>query len=45
MKGKVTVMTIITGVKSPWILGKPSTKHVESARQKLSSELGIEIVR
>ncbi len=45
MKGKLTVMTIITGVKSPWILGKPSTKHVESARQKLSSELGIEIVR
>jgi cell division protein FtsZ len=24
MKGKLTVMTIITGVKSPWILGKPT---------------------
>ena len=45
MKGKITVMTIITGVKSPWILGKPTAKHAESARQKLSSELGIEIVK
>ncbi|MFP4567407.1 MAG: cell division protein FtsZ [Candidatus Woesearchaeota archaeon] len=45
MKGKITVMTIITGVKSPWILGKPSAKHAESARQRLSSELGIEIVK
>ncbi|MCF7865975.1 cell division protein FtsZ [Candidatus Woesearchaeota archaeon] len=45
MKGKLTVMTIITGVKSPWILGKQSAKQAESARAKLSSELGIEIVR
>jgi len=45
MKGKLTVMTIITGVKSPWILGRPSAKHAETARQRLSSELGIEIVK
>ena len=45
MKGKLTVMTIITGVKSPWILGKPNVKDAETARQRLSSELGIEIVR
>ena len=46
MKGKLTVMTIMTGVKSPWILGK---KEQEVSRQRetrqLSDELGIEIVR
>jgi len=44
MKGKLTVMTIITGVKSPWITG-----HTElSSRQasaELEDDLGIEIVR
>jgi cell division protein FtsZ len=45
MKGKLTVMTIITGVKSPWILGKSSAKEHAAARQQLSDELGIEIVR
>ena len=45
LKGKLTVMTIITGVKSPWILGKPTAKEAASARQQLSDELGIEIVR
>ena len=45
MKGKVTVMTIITGVNRPWILGKQSHKDVAAARQQLSNELGIEIVR
>ncbi len=45
MKGKLTVMTIITGVKSPWILGRPTEKEAASARQQLSEELGIEIVR
>jgi cell division protein FtsZ len=43
MKGKITVMTIITGVKSPWILGKLSSKQQASAKQQLSDELGIEI--
>ncbi|MBL7055136.1 cell division protein FtsZ [Candidatus Woesearchaeota archaeon] len=44
MKGKLTVMTIITGVKSPWILGKvdyASTKEVT----ELGEELGIEIIQ
>ncbi|MBN1646167.1 cell division protein FtsZ [Candidatus Woesearchaeota archaeon] len=45
MKGKMTVMTIITGVNSPWILGRQSVKERETARQRLSNELGIEIVR
>jgi len=45
MKGKVTVMTIVTGVKSPWILGKQSHKERAVSRQKMSDDLGIEIVR
>ncbi len=45
MKGRITVMTIITGVNSPWILGKQSVKQANAARQELSNELGIEIVR
>jgi hypothetical protein len=36
-------MTIITGVKSPWILGKLTSKQHVEARQQLSDELGIEI--
>jgi len=43
LKGKLTVMTIITGVKSPWILGK--TEGLESSAENMSDELGIEIVR
>ncbi len=42
MKGKLMVMTIITGVKSPWILGKPDSREVSTTRANLNSELGIE---
>jgi len=45
MKGKMTVMTIITGVKSPWILGRMDNKQARPQVQELSDELGIEIVR
>jgi cell division protein FtsZ len=46
MAGKLAVMTIITGVKSPWILGKVDTKQAKAERaDSLSRELGIEIVR
>ncbi|MBN2881846.1 cell division protein FtsZ [Candidatus Woesearchaeota archaeon] len=46
MKGKLTVMTIMTGVKSPWILGKKEQAQSRAAEvQQLSDELGIEIVR
>ncbi|MBW3003495.1 cell division protein FtsZ [Candidatus Woesearchaeota archaeon] len=45
LKGKITVMTIITGVKSPWILGKIDSKKATQEAQALSQELGIEIVR
>ena len=44
MKGKLTVMTIITGVHSPWILGKVDQKKTQSRAQSLSRELGIELV-
>ncbi|MBI2549385.1 cell division protein FtsZ [Candidatus Woesearchaeota archaeon] len=46
MKGKICVMTIITGVKSPWILGKQD-RHARAAdteTQAVDDELGIEIV-
>ena len=45
MKGKMTVMTIITGVKSPWVIGPVTQKEQAAARQQLSSELGIEVLR
>lgn len=45
MKGKLTVMTIITGVNSPWVVGPQSKKQQASARQELSSQLGIEVLR
>ena len=45
MKGKLTVMTIITGVKSPWILGKASFAESHASSARMSEELGIEIVR
>jgi cell division protein FtsZ len=44
MKGKVTVMTIITGVQSPWILGKLDEKARADQTLALSEELGIEIM-
>ncbi|MCK5347633.1 MAG: cell division protein FtsZ, partial [Candidatus Heimdallarchaeota archaeon] len=44
MKGKLTVMTIITGVKSPWILGKVDYSEPSSQAQEISDELGIEII-
>jgi cell division protein FtsZ len=45
MKGKLVVMTIITGVNSPWILGKDtSTEYEAENKSRLSSELGIDLV-
>ena len=45
MKGKLTVMTIITGVKSPWILGKVDYSQPTPEIVELGDELGIEIIR
>jgi len=44
MKGKLTVMTIITGVKSHWILGKVGAGERSREAQRVSSELGIELI-
>ncbi len=44
MKGKITVMTIITGVKSPWILGKLDKKQQTFKKREIEDELGIEVI-
>ena len=44
MKGKITVMTIITGVQSPWILGKVNYKEASQQAMEIGDELGIEII-
>jgi len=45
LKGKLTVMTIMTGVKSPWILGKAREQETSVEMQQVNDELGIEIVQ
>src|SRR3989338_5126388 len=42
MKGKIAVMTIITGVNSPWILGKADKKTRVIEAKRFSDELGID---
>lgn len=42
MKGKLAVMTIITGVNSPWILGKADKKSRAIEARRISDELGID---
>ena len=42
MKGKLAVMTIITGVNSPWILGKADKKTRVIEAKRFSDELGID---
>ncbi|RJQ22491.1 cell division protein FtsZ [Candidatus Woesearchaeota archaeon] len=44
MKGKLMVMTIITGVNSPWILGKQDPRKPSAHTQRLNSDLGIEMI-
>jgi len=41
MKGKLMVMTIVTGVKSPWILGKADPTQASPQAQHFNEELGI----
>ncbi len=45
MKGRITVMTIITGVKSPWVLGKIDYSRPSQSAVAVSHELGIELVQ
>ncbi len=44
MSGKIRVMTIITGVKSPYILGPESHRNNVEKAKRISDELGIEIL-
>ncbi len=45
MKGKITVMTIMTGVKSPWILGKyRDSEREKEVKEVIEDELGIQII-
>ncbi len=46
MAGKIEVITIITGVKSPYILGQIDERKIANGRRSaLSSELGIEFLK
>jgi cell division protein FtsZ len=42
-RGKVRVITIITGVKSPYILGRPQMP--ETLREEISTDLGIKVFK
>jgi len=42
MKGKLVVMTIITGVTSPWIIGRREVRETRNAQ--IEDELGIELI-
>ena len=43
MRGKIMVMTIITGVNSPWILGQ-TPAQTGAARKVYNKELGLEML-
>jgi len=45
MKGKLTVMTIMTGVQSPYVVGKATPKQERLREESMSDELGIRIVK
>lgn len=45
MSGKMRVMTIITGVNSPYILGPKTARKTAERAAQVSNELGIEILR
>ncbi|MBL7054576.1 cell division protein FtsZ [Candidatus Woesearchaeota archaeon] len=42
MNGKLTIMTIITGVKSPWIVGKVDDQTRQREATHIGAELGID---
>ncbi|MEA3515085.1 MAG: cell division protein FtsZ [Nanoarchaeota archaeon] len=44
MKGKLTVMTIITGVNSPWILGKKTEESRQAEINRLGNELDLNML-
>jgi len=44
MNGKLRVMTIVTGVNSPYILGRMDHRQVSVEAAKITDELGIDMV-
>jgi hypothetical protein len=44
-KDKIQVITIITGVKSPFILGRASKEEPSKTKSAISKELGIEVIK
>jgi len=44
MRGKLMTMTIITGVNSPWILGRVDNTRPSPQTQQLNNDLGIEML-
>src|SRR3989338_2526575 len=47
MKGKIRVMTIVTGVQSPYVLGRSMGTHQQAGPERskaMSRELGIDVV-
>ena len=44
MNGKLRVMTIVTGVNSPYILGKAKHKTASAQALEISEELGIDMI-
>ncbi|MFH0752884.1 MAG: cell division protein FtsZ [archaeon] len=45
MSGKLRIMTIVTGVKSPYILGKATKNSRNPAVREMTRELGIDLIR
>jgi len=45
LKGKITVMTIITGVTSPWILGRQDPRKPSQEAIAVNDVLGIETIK
>ncbi len=45
MKGKLRVMTIVTGVSSPYILGKMDVRKPTQSAIRMSEELGIDLIK
>lgn len=44
LKGKIRVMTIVTGVNSPYILGKVKPEVMRRKQEQLGEDLGIDVV-
>lgn len=42
---KIQVITIITGIKSPFILGRASKEETSRTKSVMSKELGIEVIK